>query len=579
MTDLSHASQIEIDEPQANPIRRVAQVVILVTSILLTGFLLSRIVSEDVSSPLITESTFGQLGSWVASETTDDEVVSLLGGMAQDYATQIGQDSLTDTEVIRFLHNIWTMTLIVTLLLLIVGGLGAVQYRSWAWIPIALALIGLMLQLLLIPSLADDNTLLLAMLTTTLAALLPLTSRSAINRITGFLAILAIILVAWETAKAFAASIDYQITLPVGDFEYTTYPTLDEGLLALESGDIDILMEDRKELDEIMAPFPADEEVDAAGLTYPDLRYADGFDNDAGVGFLPIIPEMPGRITIATSAQQADSVTSIDDFGGKAIGVAETSFAYEKFIQEPRNLVLINLRIFNNINLPHLQDIAEALLQPARRNGDFLLVRILGDAGLYTWGEAVMGFIGGAILGFILGSIFAHSNLLERGLLPYVVASQTVPILAIAPMVVIWLGASAVSVAVIAAYLTFFPVTINTLRGLQSPNPIQVELMNSYAATRMEIFRKLRLPAALPYIFTALKVSATASVVGSIIGELPSGIRDGLGRAILDFSSDYSLTSTPKLWSAIVVAAVVGIVFFLIVSLIEQLALRGRQTT
>ncbi len=143
-------------------------------------------------------------------------------------------------------------------------------------------------------------------------------------------------------------------------------------------------------------------------------------------------------------------------------------------------------------------------------------------------------------------------------------------------MVVIWLGAGPLAVSVIAAYLTFFPVTINTLRGLQSPDPTAVELMHSYAATRWTIMWKLRFPAALPYIFTALKVSATASVVGAIIGELPSSIRDGLGRAILDFSSDYSLISTPKLWAAIVMAAMVGIVFFVIVSLIERVALRGQ---
>ena len=219
--------------------------------------------------------------------------------------------------------------------------------------------------------------------------------------------------------------------------------------------------------------------------------------------------------------------------------------------------------------------IAEAFLQPARRNGELLLVRILGDAGVYTFSEAIFGFLFGGLLGFVLGSVFAHSRLMERGLLPYVVASQTVPILAIAPMVVIWLGASQLSVAVIAAYLTFFPVTINTMRGLLSPEAAQVELMRSYASNRWTIMWKLRFPAALPYIFTALKVSATASVVGAIIGELPSGIGDGLGRAILDFSSDYSMISTPKLWAAIVMAAAVGIVFFVAINLAERYMLRG----
>jgi NitT/TauT family transport system permease protein len=116
-------------------------------------------------------------------------------------------------------------------------------------------------------------------------------------------------------------------------------------------------------------------------------------------------------------------------------------------------------------------------------------------------------------------------------------------------------------------------VTINTLRGLLSPKVAEVDLLHSYAASRWTIMWKLRFPAALPYIFTALKVSATASVVGAIIGELPSGIGDGLARAILDFSSDYSLVSTPKLWAAIVAAACVGIVFFVTVSVVEQLVL------
>ena len=257
-----------------------------------------------------------------------------------------------------------------------------------------------------------------------------------------------------------------------------------------------------------------------------------------------------------------------------SIAAVAGDFADAKFLSRPRSLVLLDMKILNDLNLPHLQMIAEAFLQPARRNGELLLLRILTDAGVYTFSEAIFGFIFGAALGFFLGTVFAHSRLLERGLLPYVVASQTVPILAIAPMVVIWLGASQLSVAVIAAYLTFFPVTINTLRGLQSPAAEQVELMRSYAASPWTIMWKLRMPAALPYIFTALKVSATASVVGAIIGELPSGIGDGLGRAILDFSSDYSLVSTPKLWASIMMAATVGIVFFVSVSLAERLALR-----
>lgn len=223
--------------------------------------------------------------------------------------------------------------------------------------------------------------------------------------------------------------------------------------------------------------------------------------------------------------------------------------------------------------MPPLKEMVVTLFEPPRRNAEVLLIQILLRASLFTLQEAVAGFLIGGVLGFLLGVIFAHSNLLERGLLPYVVASQTVPLLAIAPMVVIWLGGNWFSVAVIAAYLTFFPVTINTLRGLRSPQPTALELMRSYAATPWEILWKLRVPAALPYIFTALKISATASVVGAIIGELPSGIADGLGRVILNFNQYYA-TGPEKLWATILFAALTGMVFFLTIVILEKIFIR-----
>jgi NitT/TauT family transport system permease protein len=219
--------------------------------------------------------------------------------------------------------------------------------------------------------------------------------------------------------------------------------------------------------------------------------------------------------------------------------------------------------------MPHIKDMVVTIFEPPRRGSDVLLFTILLQASLFTLQEAIAGFLMGGVLGFSLGIVFAHSNLLERGLLPYVVASQTVPLLAIAPMVVIWLGGNWLSVAIIAAYLTFFPVTINTLRGLRSPEPTALELMQSYAATRWHILWKLRVPAALPYIFTALKVSATASVVGAIIGELPSGIADGLGRVILNFNQYYA-TGPEKLWATILFASLTGMAFFLIITILEK---------
>jgi len=166
---------------------------------------------------------------------------------------------------------------------------------------------------------------------------------------------------------------------------------------------------------------------------------------------------------------------------------------------------------------------------------------------------------------------------LQRGLLPYIVASQTVPILAVAPMVVVWLGGRGLpdwfSVSVIAAYLTFFPVTINGLRGLQSADARALELMESYAASRWAVLWKVRVPASLPYLFAAFKVSATACVVGAIIGELPASIQDGLGGAILNFNQYYA-SSPPSLWATNLVAALLGITFFLIVVVAERIVVR-----
>ena len=225
--------------------------------------------------------------------------------------------------------------------------------------------------------------------------------------------------------------------------------------------------------------------------------------------------------------------------------------------------------------MPHWQDIVEQLLQPARRNGPVLLVQILAEAALVTWREAFTGFVAGSLLGFGLGTLFAHSRLLERALLPYAVASQTVPILALAPMIVTALGAGWVPVAVISAYLTFFPVAVNTLRGLLSPEPMSLELMRSYAASPWAVLWKLRLPAALPYLFTALKVSATGSVVGAIVGELPSSRSDGLAAAILRASGNYA-AEPEKLWATILMASLVGMLFFAAVTVVEGLVMRRR---
>jgi NitT/TauT family transport system permease protein len=235
----------------------------------------------------------------------------------------------------------------------------------------------------------------------------------------------------------------------------------------------------------------------------------------------------------------------------------------------------------DDTSMPHLHSIFEALFASARP-GDVgpRLITILVEAALFTAKEAAVGFALGALLGFGLGVLLAHFRIMQRGFLPWVVASQTVPILVVAPMVVVWLNPKLPdrfqdwgAVAVIAAYLTFFPVTINTIRGLHSADRRALELMRSYAAGNWRVLWKLRVPTALPYIFAALKVSATASVVGAIIGELPSSIQDGLGGQIINYSQYYT-TQPTGLWATNVIAAALGIAFFLIVLLAEKLVVR-----
>lgn len=233
--------------------------------------------------------------------------------------------------------------------------------------------------------------------------------------------------------------------------------------------------------------------------------------------------------------------------------------------------------IVDDITMPSLRTIVERLFESNQPGGP-PLIRILLDNAWFTAKEALAGFLLGTLIGLAMGTVLHLFRLMRRGLLPFVVASQTVPILAIAPMVVIWLGGKGlpvwVPVAVIAAYLTFFPVTINTLRGLDSAQPRALELMRSYAASPWATLWKVKFPASLPFVFSALKVAATASVVGAIIGELPSSIQDGLGGAILNFNQYYSIDPA-ALWATNIVAACLGIAFFVAVVLLEKLVVRA----
>ncbi len=235
-------------------------------------------------------------------------------------------------------------------------------------------------------------------------------------------------------------------------------------------------------------------------------------------------------------------------------------------------------------NMPPVLDIL-AEFGKAPREGGTTIGRLTLDGALFTLREAAVGFGAGTIIGLAIAVVLLQSRRAERGVLPYVIASQTVPLIAIAPIVVVWGRTNFdflpwewedwMSVSLIATYLTFFPVAVNGLRGLQSPSPEATELMQSYAAGRRQVLRRLQLPASLPFLFPAFRIAATASVVGAIVGEISAGVRGGLGRLILDFAGKY-ITGPERLYVAVIGACLTGLVAVGAVVLAERLVLARR---
>ncbi len=229
----------------------------------------------------------------------------------------------------------------------------------------------------------------------------------------------------------------------------------------------------------------------------------------------------------------------------------------------------------NAQQFPHIWDIVAAFGRPFRGGDETLGAFLLGEAG-YTLREVAVGFVLGAALGFGLGTLFAHSRLAERSLMPYVVASQTVPFVAFAPILVVATGSIDVlprwsGVALLATYLVFFPMTVSTLRGLRSTPAIAEELMRSYGASAWTRMWRLRVPAAVPHLFVGAKVGATAAVVGAIVGELSAPGSGGIGAALFDFGrvSNNAL----QLFATTLMAGVLGIAAYAIVALAERAVL------
>jgi NitT/TauT family transport system permease protein len=188
-----------------------------------------------------------------------------------------------------------------------------------------------------------------------------------------------------------------------------------------------------------------------------------------------------------------------------------------------------------------------------------------------TLSATLLGFALGALLGIALALMIVHSRVLEKSLLPWIICSQMVPILALAPIFVVLLGAMGLQgllpKSIISAYLCFFPITIGMVKGFTAPDPMQLDLMRTWSATPRQVLSKLRWPSAVPYLFASLKVAVTISLIGAIVAELPTGAEAGIGARLLA-GSYYG--QTVQLWAALVAAAVLSSGLIAIVALVER---------
>ncbi len=195
--------------------------------------------------------------------------------------------------------------------------------------------------------------------------------------------------------------------------------------------------------------------------------------------------------------------------------------------------------------------------------------------GWITLSATLLGFVIGTALGILLAVAIVHNRAVDQSLMPWVIASQTIPILAIAPMIIVVLNAVGISgllpKALISTYLSFFPVVVGMVKGLRSPEAIQFDLMRTYNATASQVFWKLRWPSSVPYLFTSMKVAIAISLVGAIVGELPTGAVAGLGARLLA-GSYYG--QTIQIWSALLSAAVLAACLVALVGVANRIVLK-----
>ena len=239
----------------------------------------------------------------------------------------------------------------------------------------------------------------------------------------------------------------------------------------------------------------------------------------------------------------------------------------------------------NDTAMPHLWEMLSRYAEPEMRapNSKLIWFVVLKGA-FYSFRLALVGFVLGSTVGVALAALMTRFKTMERGLLPYLVISQTVPLIALAPLVVSWGGKLHIfcftwprwlSASVLGAFLAFFPIAVGTLRGLKSAPASSLELMDSYAASWKQTLFKLRFPAAIPYMVPAFKLGASGAVIGVVVAEISTGLKGGIGRLIIEYARQE--TGDPaKVFTAVFGAAGLGLAMAGLVALADVLLMRNR---
>ncbi|MGA1681380.1 MAG: ABC transporter permease [Ilumatobacteraceae bacterium] len=238
----------------------------------------------------------------------------------------------------------------------------------------------------------------------------------------------------------------------------------------------------------------------------------------------------------------------------------------------------------NDRAMPHVWEMLSRYADPEVRGSDRQIWRVVLAGAWFSFRLALVGFVVGTFFGICLAVLMCRFKVAERGILPYLVVSQTVPLIALAPLVVSWGGKIEVfgwswprwlSASVLGAFLAFFPVAVGALKGLQSPPAASIELMQSYAASWTQTLFKLRFPASVPFVVPALKLAASSSVIGVVVAEISTGLKGGIGRLIIEYAR--AATSDPaKVFTAVFGAALLGLAMAGFVALAAMFMMRNR---